>query len=226
MTVHSTASYIAITFALYLGGCDSRARGTDDAPPVASNSDVIPSSTGEAPPPSEGVDTPIAKIEPLDLGNGISFPEGESVSAFTADNQDYECIDWQSKKICENTSPDPSDCPAETLCASVSYIFVNDRMVGFQASYKEINQWDDLRQRTFKLSPADYVIVPSIKNSQVRAWRWTSEQGYLTFVHHSGLDLNGAPIRTPFSISFGPDAFAPSVTGRTVQTASPSDVLG
>lgn len=115
--------------------------------------------------------------------------------------------------MCETLSPALSDCPARLPCDSFVAIFRNDIQVGFSASYRESGYWEELLSRTQRMASFNHVALPRIANIQTHAWRWQTEYGHLTFVAHPGRDAYGRPVRQPFSVSFGPDAFAPHLEG-------------
>ncbi|HEX3809511.1 MAG TPA: hypothetical protein VHW02_07390 [Rhizomicrobium sp.] len=129
-----------------------------------------------------------------------------SLTEFKSTYSEAQCFEIGPRVSCELTAPPADSCPTPTyICQSVRYIFTNDILVGFTASY-ESSAWHALVEQAEKAFGASRTTSvpetpPLTISSETFIWNLTPDT--LSFAQFTGTDLNGAPIADPFLIAYG-----------------------
>jgi hypothetical protein len=143
---------------------------------------------------------------PGDLGNGMIFSLGQTLSEFKQYHPDQDCSDDGSRVLCGTENPQPSDCPTRQMCQTAYFNFKNGTMDGFSVQYDK-DTWAAL----FRASQ-NAIGDPTVKEMGPSAAPfgrisvWQVKGGYLAFLKMYGPDVFGREIKRPFTIIFGPDA--------------------
>lgn len=143
----------------------------------------------------------------ISLGNGIRFQFGQSLEDFVAAHPGGQCFDFQHDKLCEYQEPDESLCMGRRICSDTTFIFRDEKLVGFHATYSS-DDWKrlfDLTETIYGKPLVKEVSASSEMSMGNRASIWRLKRGELDLVKFSGMDASGQPIANPYSVVFGPE---------------------
>jgi hypothetical protein len=134
---------------------------------------------------------------------GIQIPFGESLASFKAHHPQAECFPYHQGTMCDVKS-DVAACPSETPCESSAYLFGNEKLNGFDASYGDV-EWNHLLESFKKFAGEGKQELVPASDTGMKSSRtvWETGIGNLGFTHFTGRNIRGEPINS-FNISLEP----------------------
>lgn len=174
--------------------------------PGTSEPELKPYITGLPPDPATSATPPNARTTPhlLRLDNGIEFPFGELLEDFKGSHTDIDCTDLGVETVCEARAFSASDCPSFESCKHVTFVFRDGRLYGFMADYNQ-DTWKEIfsaSQKAFQSEGKEATRRMGPVTMRVVWWDFADGTA-LSFVHSTGTDIYGHPIKEPFSVHYG-----------------------